>query len=90
MTFLESDEMYEPIEACATDFNEFQRILADPSPESSARIEGFRVALEATAANIGKATGANEMERNQLAQLYRGMLAASRIVAHLQEKRGAA
>jgi hypothetical protein len=30
------------------------------------------------------------MERNQLAQLYRGMLAASRIVAHLQEKRGAA
>ncbi|CAN7582410.1 type III secretion protein [Trinickia sp. LjRoot230] len=80
--------MYEPIEACATDFNEFQKMLADPS--STERIETIRAALEATAANISKETGSNEMERNQLAQLYRGMLAASRIVAHLQEKRGAA
>lgn len=82
--------MYEPIEACATDFNEFQRILADPSPESAQRIEAIRGALEATASNISKETGATDIERNQLAQLYRGMLAASRIVAQLQEKRGAA
>lgn len=82
--------MYEPIEACATDFNEFQRILADPSQESAERIEAIRLALAATATNVGKETGSNEMERNHLAQLYRGMLAASRIVALLQEKRGAA
>lgn len=82
--------MYEPIEACATDFNEFQRILADPGRASSERIEAIRIALAATAENISKETGSNEIERNDLAQLYRGMLAASRIVERLQEKRGAA
>jgi hypothetical protein len=82
--------MYEPIEACATDFNEFQRILADPGQASSERIEAIRVALVATAENISKEVGSDEIERNHLAQLYRGMLAASRIVGHLQEKRGAA
>ena len=82
--------MYEPIEACATDFNEFQKVLADPSYESTQRIETIRRALEATAANISQETGLNEIERNQLSQLYRGMRAAIRIVAYLQEKRGAA
>lgn len=80
--------MYEPIEACATDFNEFQRLLTDPSGVE--RINAIRAALEETAANISKETSANETERNHLSQLYRGMLAASRIVAQLQEKRGAA
>lgn len=80
--------MYEPLEACATDFNEFQKLLADPT--SAERVNAIRAALERTAENISKETGGNEMERNHLAQLYRGMLAASRIVAHLQEKRSAA
>jgi hypothetical protein len=34
--------------------------------------------------------GATATDRDNLGKLYRGMLAASRIVAHLQEKRGAA
>jgi len=82
--------MYEPIEACATDFNEFQKLLADPAQASTERIEAIRVALVETAENISREAASNEIERNHLAQLYRGMLAASRIVSHLQEKRGAA
>ncbi|MFM0170847.1 type III secretion protein [Paraburkholderia sediminicola] len=80
--------MYEPLEACAADFANIQKLLADP--ECDARLMEIQGALEATAKNISDATGATELERNNLARLYRGMLAASRVVSQLMEKRSAA
>ncbi|AXE96571.1 hypothetical protein J2797_004247 [Paraburkholderia terricola] len=80
--------MYAPLEACATDFNDLQKTLADP--DGGPRLAAIREALEATAKNVGETNGATELDRNNLAKLYRGLLAASRIVAQLADKRGAA
>lgn len=80
--------MYEPLENCATDFNNLQKTLADPA--GGPRLMAIRDALEATARNVSETTGDTEVDRNNLAKLYRGLLAASRIVAQLAEKRGAA
>jgi hypothetical protein len=80
--------MYEPLETCAADFNDLQKTLADPA--GGPRLAAIRTALEATAKNLSEAAGATEVDRNNLAKLYRGMLAASRIVAHLQDKGSAA
>lgn len=76
--------MYEPFDACATDFRNLKGTLADPAAHS--RLTAIREALEASARNISASTGATEVDRDNLAKLYRGMLAASRIVSHLQDK----
>jgi len=80
-------EMYEPFESCATDFRNLKGTLADPA--ASQRLTAIREALEASAKNISAATGATEIDRDNLAKLYRGMLAASRIVSHLQDRQAA-
>lgn len=80
--------MYEPFETCAADFKNLKSTLADPS--GSARLAAIRSALEQSAQNISATTGASEIDRDNLAKLYRGMLAASRIVSHLEDKREAA
>jgi hypothetical protein len=79
--------MYEPFDSCAADFRNLKGMLA--APGGGARLTAIREALEASARNISAATGATEIERDQLAKLYRGMLAASRIVSHLQDKQAA-
>ncbi len=80
--------MYEPFESCATDFKNLKNTLAEPT--GGARLTAIREALEASARNISAATGATDVDRDNLSKLYRGMLAASRIVSHLQDKRAAA
>lgn len=79
--------MYEPLDACAGDFARLPTLIAEPAP--GARLTAIREALEATAQNISATTGETEIERDHLAKLYRGMLAASRIVSHLQNKQAA-
>jgi hypothetical protein len=73
--------MYQALEACAVDFNDLSKSLADP-----ARVATIRAALDACAKRIGETTGETEIDRSNLGRLYRGMLAASRIVSTLQEK----
>lgn len=80
--------MYETLESCAAQFNELRQLLADPDKRD--RVDALRAALAATAANIAETPGTNAVERDELAKLYRGMLAAERIIAHLQEKRSVA
>jgi hypothetical protein len=80
-------DMYEAFESCAADFKNLKSTLADPA--GSARLAAIRAALEASARNISAATAATEVDRDNLAKLYRGMLAASRIVSHLQDGRAA-
>ncbi|CAB3719438.1 hypothetical protein C8K18_11169 [Paraburkholderia sp. GV068] len=83
----QTSNIYAPLEACAADFNDLQKTLADPA--GGPRLAAIREALEATAKNVGEAHGATELDRNDLAKLYRGLLAASRIVGQLADKRGA-
>ena len=80
--------MYEPLEACAVDFNDLQTVLADPA--GADRVAAILAALDATAQRIAETVGDSEAQRHMLATLYRGMQAASRIVAHLQEQRALA
>ncbi|CBW77117.1 type III secretion protein (plasmid) [Mycetohabitans rhizoxinica] len=74
--------MYEALEACAADFNDLPKIITDAS-----KVKTIRSALDATARRIAEDTGETEVDRDSLAKLYRGLLAASRIVAQLHEKR---
>lgn len=76
--------MYEQIEAHGSTFNDLQKSLADPG--KTAQVNAIRAALEATAEQIGSAQGTTDLDRNNLARLYRGFLAASRVVGHLQDK----
>ena len=75
--------MYEAIEACGTEFNNIRDTLA--AHDSRAKIDGIRRALEATASRLAEAQGNNELDRANLSKLYRGFMAASRVVAHLYE-----
>jgi hypothetical protein len=80
--------MYEQLEPYGSDFNELAKTLADPA--GTARIEAIRHALDATAQRISETQGTNELDRNNLAKLYRGFLAASRVLTQLQEKQATA
>lgn len=80
--------MYEQLEPYGSDFNDLPKTLADPA--GAPRIEAIRHALDQTAQQISEAQGANDLDRNNLAKLYRGFLAASRVLGRLQEKQGAA
>lgn len=80
--------MYEQLDAHGSAFNDLQKTLADPA--RSAQVDAIRAALDATAEQIGAAQGATDVDRNNLARLYRGFLAASRVVGHLQDKYAAA
>jgi hypothetical protein len=74
--------MYEALDACAVDFNDLPKFITDAS-----RVATIRSALEATAQRIAEETGETEVDRDNLTKLYRGLLAAGRIVAQLHEKR---
>jgi hypothetical protein len=75
--------MYEQLEKCSADFNELKRTLAQP--DGAPRVAAIRAALVASAEEIATTQGANELESNQLAKLYRGLLAATRVIDALQE-----
>ncbi|MBN3728526.1 type III secretion protein [Burkholderia sp. 22PA0099] len=77
--------MYEPLEPHAKDFNDIRTLLN--APDSQARVNALRAALDATAEKIGATPSTNELDRSNLAKLYRGFLATSRALAKLQEQR---
>ena len=47
----QTSNIYAPLEACAADFNDLQKTLADPA--GGPRLAAIREALEATAKNVG-------------------------------------
>ncbi|WP_018314653.1 hypothetical protein [Cupriavidus sp. UYPR2.512] len=79
----EASSLYAPLETCAAAFNDLQQALTDP--DGGPRIAAIRVALEAAAQNVSEARSATAVERDELATLYRGLLAAGRIVDDLAE-----
>jgi hypothetical protein len=78
------DLMYTEIEKHAAAFENLQKLLADP--KGAASITAICKGLEATAQVIGGIQADSEANRNSLAKLYRGFIAASRIVKHLQDQ----
>ncbi|MGF6768152.1 hypothetical protein P3T18_000622 [Paraburkholderia sp. GAS199] len=80
--------MYEQLETHASAFNDLQKTLADPA--GAPTVDAIRQALDATAQQVSETQGATDLERNNLAKLYRGFLAASRVIGRLQEKQAVA
>lgn len=80
--------MYELLEPYAKNFNDIRALLN--APDSQARVNALRAALDATAERIGATPSSNELDRSNLAKLYRGFLATSRALAKLQEQRASA
>lgn len=74
--------MYEAIEAYAAEFDDLRGTLAS---RHHANLDAIRSALETTAQRIGEAQGNGQLDRDNLARLYRGFMAASRVVGHLQD-----
>jgi len=77
--------MYDQIEKYAAEFDNLRALLADP--DAASNIASICKALEETAQRLADHQAQNENDRATLTKIYRGFLAASRVVAHLQERR---
>ncbi|AOJ71182.1 MULTISPECIES: hypothetical protein [Burkholderia] len=77
--------MYEALERAADDCGPLEQALA--APDAAARIGALRRALGETAERVSAATAqaASEFDRDAMQKIYRGLLAAQRIVATLHE-----
>ncbi|WP_063534626.1 hypothetical protein [Burkholderia sp. MSMB1589WGS] len=82
--------MYEALERAAEEFGSLERALA--APDAAARIGAIRHALGETAERVSAATthAASDYERDAMQKIYRGLLAAQRIVATLHESNATA
>ncbi|AIO68873.1 hypothetical protein [Burkholderia oklahomensis] len=77
--------MYEALERAADEYGPLERALA--APDAAARIDAIRQALGETAERVSAATAqaASDYDRDAMQKIYRGLLAAQRIVATLNE-----
>ncbi|MDG0025447.1 type III secretion system protein [Trinickia sp. Y13] len=77
--------MYESLAPVANDLTHLKATLA--SPMSHSLVKRATDALETTAKELADATqkAGGDQERSELQILYRGFVAARRIVAHLHE-----
>jgi hypothetical protein len=78
--------MYDALLPIAQDLNTLDATLN--APDSQQRVARIAAAFEQTAQHISSATqsAANDLERIELQKLYRGMIAARRIVLTLHER----
>lgn len=78
--------MYDALLTIAQDLNTLDATLN--APDSQQRVARIAAAFEQTAQRISSATqsAANDQERIELQKLYRGMIAARRIVLTLHER----
>lgn len=81
--------MYDALIPIAQDLNALDATLA--APDSPQRVARIAAAFDETARRISSATQAagGERERLELQKLYRGMIAARRIVISLHERHSA-
>ena len=75
--------MYQPLEKHAAEFKVLETLLADP--RQSAKVQALCVALLATAQNIADQAANGGLTREDAAPLYRGFVAASRVLTQLRE-----
>ncbi|CAB3769447.1 type III secretion system protein [Paraburkholderia solisilvae] len=81
--------MYDALLPIAQDLNTLDATLA--APDGHQRVARIAAAFDETARCISAATqsAADDAERAELQKLYRGMIAARRIVLTLSERRSA-
>jgi hypothetical protein len=84
---MKGNDMYEALLPIAQDLNALDATLS--APDSQQRVARIAAAFDETARRISSATqsAASDGARIELQKLYRGMLAARRIVLTLQERR---
>ncbi|KVD86565.1 type III secretion protein [Burkholderia sp. ABCPW 14] len=82
--------MYEALERAAGEFGPIEQALA--APDAAVRIGAIRQALGETAERVSAATvqAASDYDRDAMQKIYRGLLAAQRIVATLHDANAAA
>jgi hypothetical protein len=76
--------MYEALEHCASDIMNLQETVK--LPDSAARLAAIVAVLRATAGRVSEVAAADELERDRLGKIYRGLLAASRVVDRFSEQ----
>jgi hypothetical protein len=81
--------MYDALLSVAQDLNALDATLA--APDGSTRVARIAAAFDETARRISSATqsAVDDHERLELQKLYRGMIAARRIVLTLHERHSA-
>ncbi|MBN3825118.1 type III secretion system protein [Burkholderia sp. Ac-20384] len=81
--------MYDALTPLTQDLSTLDVVL--DAPDSAQRIARIAAAFDETARRISQATqmASSNGERTDLQKLYRGMIAARRIVLSLQERHGA-
>ncbi|MBN3807413.1 type III secretion system protein [Paraburkholderia sp. Ac-20336] len=81
--------MYDALIPIAQDLSALDATLA--APDGAQRVARIAAAFDETARRISQATqtAADDGERLDLQKLYRGMVAARRIVLSIQERHGA-
>lgn len=75
--------MYQAIERHAAKFNDLQGLVR--APDADAQVAELRRALEESAESLNSRTDGSPEDSNARAKIYRGLLAASRIIAQLRE-----
>ncbi|WP_109477466.1 type III secretion protein [Paraburkholderia sp. C35] len=75
--------MYEAIERHAPLFMQLQTVVT--APDADARVAELRKALEDSAEQLNHAADGTAADRDARARIYRGLIAASRIVGQLRE-----
>jgi hypothetical protein len=75
--------MYDSLNAVAGDLGRIKTLVAEPDADPA--LQALRAALEQTADRLNARGGSTDVEHKDVAILYRGMLAASRIVGQLRE-----
>jgi|GEM_PF-3083312 len=75
--------MYEAIERHAQHFMALQNVVT--AADADARVAELRKALEESAEQLNHAANGTAADRDARARIYRGLVAASRIVGQLRE-----
>lgn len=75
--------MYEAIERHAQHFMQLQNVVT--AADADARVAELRKALEESAEQLNHAADGTATDRDARARIYRGLVAASRIVGQLRE-----
>ncbi|TCG09938.1 type III secretion protein [Paraburkholderia steynii] len=75
--------MYEAIERHAQHFMQLQNVMT--AADADARVAELRKALEESAEQLNHAADGTAADRDARERIYRGLVAASRIVGQLRE-----
>ncbi|NTZ07523.1 type III secretion protein [Burkholderia sp. Bp8992] len=74
--------MYEPITPYAKQFDNLSAIARDPN--AAPTIDGIQRALAEIAENVNNAAPGADIDNRNRATLYRGLLAASRVIQQIR------